>query len=84
MKRIVVLAVVLFSAGVSADDPSPFLTGDALTAEVARNCAEGCVVMSPQEVALLTQSVNAMLAQREQRAFASGFGQGSKSCRNAI
>lgn len=40
--------------------------------------------MSPAEVALLTNAVNQMVHEREQRAFAQGFAQGSKSCRNAI
>ena len=83
MKRLILLAVFVCGAA-GADDPSPFLSGDALNAEVARNCKEGCVVMNPQEVAQLTQAVNLLVVQREQRGFAAGFGKGSKSCRNAI
>jgi hypothetical protein len=80
MKRILIVLVCLVAWAAQADDPSPFLSGEALAAEVARNCSEGCVVMNAQEVEMLTQSVNAMLAERSQRAYK----QGALSCRNAV
>jgi hypothetical protein len=82
MKRIILAVVVLFSWGAHADDPppSPFLSGDALAAEVARNCAEGCVVLNPAEAALLMHSIQQMVDEREKAAFVKG----ARSCRNAI
>jgi hypothetical protein len=82
MKRLLIAAAL--AAGPAMADESPFLAGEALQAEVARNCSEGCVVLNPAEAANLTQSIQAMVNERTQKAFEAGFAQGSKSCRNAI
>jgi hypothetical protein len=82
MKRALIAALI--AAGSAVADESPFLTGEALQAEIARNCAEGCVVLSPAEAAALTLSVQAMVNEREQKAFEAGFAKGNKSCRNAV
>jgi hypothetical protein len=78
MKRFLVCFAVPIAMGASADDP--FKEGDALTAEVQRNCADGCLVLNRQEAAQLMEQVNAMLAERTQRAYT----QGARSCRNAV
>jgi hypothetical protein len=49
-----------------------------------REIVEGCVVLSPAEAAALTLSIQAMVNEREQKAFEAGFAKGNKSCRNAI
>jgi hypothetical protein len=80
MRRFLIcFAVPMAVAGAHADD-SPFKEGDALTAEVQRNCADGCLVLNRQEAAQLMEQVNAMLAERTQRAYT----QGARSCRNAV
>lgn len=82
MKRLLLLAV-LFAASVLAQD-SPFLKDEALTAEVAANCAQGCIVFSPEKAAAFVAEVNAELDRRTQAAFEEGKRLGNLSCRNAI
>jgi hypothetical protein len=80
MKRFLICFAVPIAMGAHADDPSPFKSGDELAAEVQRNCADGCLVLNRQEAAQLMEQVNAMLAERTQRAYT----QGARSCRNAV
>jgi hypothetical protein len=82
MKRALIAALI--AAGSAVADESPFLTGEALQAEVARNCADGCVVLSPTEAAALTLSIQAMVQEREQRAFEAGRKHEHASCRNRL
>jgi hypothetical protein len=79
MKRAILLAALLAAGPAMAQD-TPFLKDAALNAEVARNCADGCLVLSPAEAEALMAQVQAMVLQREQRAFQAG----AKSCRNAV
>jgi hypothetical protein len=77
MKAIIV--AVLAAAGLAVAQ-SPFLTGDELAAEVAKNCADGCIVFSPQEIAGLQAAVNAMVNAKQEEAYRKG----ALSCRNAL
>jgi hypothetical protein len=83
MKRFLVF--VALAAGVAtADDESPFLKGEALSAEIARNCADGCVVLSPAEAAALQEGVAALIARKQQEAFDAGRKHEYSSCRNRL
>lgn len=83
MKRILTALAFLMFWGAQADE-SPFLKDAALAAEVAKSCAEGCVVLSPAEAAALTLSIQSMVNEREQRAFEAGRKHEHSSCRNRI
>jgi hypothetical protein len=78
MKRAITLAALLCAA-LSTTAQAPFLTGDELAAEVAKNCADGCIVLSPQEVAGLQAAIDAMVNARA----AEACRKGTLSCRNA-
>ena len=82
MKRILLLAAIAASSVVAQD--SPFLKDEALAAEVAANCAQGCVVLSQEKAAAFMEAVNAELARRNLAAFEEGRRVGNLSCRNAI
>jgi len=77
------LAAALIAASPAVAD-TPFLTGDALAAEVRKDCADGCVVMNRTQADAFVESVNGMLKEREDRAFEAGKKQGNLSCRNAV
>jgi hypothetical protein len=75
--RVLVAAALLAASPAMAEDP--FLTGDALAAEVASHCAEGCVVLSRAQADALMANVNQVLQRREAEAHRAG----KLSCRNA-
>lgn len=78
--RAIVLAACACAVIPAAIAQDPFLTGEALQAEIARNCEEGCIVLSREEAKQLTRNVAGIVAERE----AAAYRQGSLSCRNAI
>jgi hypothetical protein len=47
---------------------------------VAKNCADGCIVLNPQEVAGLQAAIDAMVNARA----AEAYRKGALSCRNAL
>lgn len=78
------LLAALIAAGSAMAEDSPFLKGEAMAAEVAKNCADGCVVLSPAEAEALTLSIQEMVDEREQRAYDAGRKHEYESCRNRI
>lgn len=74
-----ILAFLFPLVAFAGDDP--FLTGQELQAEVARNCAGGCVVLSRAEVAQLYRSIEAMRQELYLEAFKDGVAEGKSSCR---
>lgn len=77
MRPLVLIAALAVTPAAIAQDP--FLTGDALAAEVASHCAEGCVVLSRAQADALMANVNQVLQRREADAHRAG----RLSCRNA-
>jgi hypothetical protein len=76
MKRIV-LAALLAAGAATAEDG--YLKGEALQAGLAK-CAEGCIVLSRQDVAELQRQIYTMA----QQVAAEAHRAGTLSCRNAI
>jgi hypothetical protein len=74
------IGAALLCAALSTTAQAPFLTGDELAAEVAKNCADGCIVLNPQEVAGLQAAIDAMVNARA----AEAYRKGALSCRNAL
>jgi hypothetical protein len=78
MRKLIVAGAALLALSSTAQ--APFLTGDELAAEVAKNCADGCLVLNPQEAAGLQAAIDAMVNARA----AEAYRKGSLSCRNAL
>ncbi|MFA7291830.1 MAG: hypothetical protein WC023_06235 [Rhodocyclaceae bacterium] len=75
--RRAILCLALLALPVSADDG--FLAGDKLL-EAAGKCADGCVLMTREEVMAFQIQIAMALAAVE----AAARKEGEKSCRNAI
>lgn len=78
MRRLAVAGLLLAGVAVLAQDQ--FLTGDALRDEVAKTCAEGCMVFSHKDIERLVSEFNKDLDARGQAEFKRGL----LTCRNSI
>lgn len=83
MRYALALILLLFvTTAVAQDDP--FLAGDALAAEIAKSCAEGCVTFSREHAAEFEAQLKAIIAKREQAAFAAGVQSQKAACASLI
>lgn len=85
MRKLALFLILLLACAASvasADDP--FLSGEALSAQVAAKCAQGCVVFNREEAAEMERQVNAILARRQQEAFKAGVQYQAQACRSLI
>lgn len=78
MRRLALILAATAAASVAAD--SPYLTGDALQADIARKCAAGCVTFSQDEAAAYEQGMGAILEQRTREAFEAGVRWQMQAC----
>lgn len=81
--RIAVWLVLLVCAGAVAAD-TPYLTGDALQAEIATNCSGGCVTFNQQEAQEFADGIERMMQQREDEAFQRGQADVRARCASLI
>ncbi len=77
--RVALVAAIAAVLAPSAIAQDPFLKGDALAADMARNCADGCVTLNREEAANLSRALSNMVEQARQE----GYQAGKLSCRNA-
>lgn len=78
MKRLLLAALI--AAGPAMADESPFLQGDDLAEKVAKECQDGCWVVTREGLASLQKSLDELFYRRQKEAYESG----KQSCRNAI
>lgn len=67
-----------------AHGQDPYLTGDALQAEVLRLCGDGCVVFNREEAAQLWQGLGRMLTERAQEAYDLGKADQRSRCASLV
>lgn len=79
MRKLLIAAVLAVGPAV-AQQEDPFLTGDALQAEIAKSCADGCLVLNRQEAQNLTRNVASVVGEREKAAYK----QGKQACWKSI
>lgn len=82
MKYLILIAALI--SGCAVAEPSEYLTGDALQAEVSKLCSSGCIVFSPAEIEALQAAIRQEVAQRQQATFDAGKASEKEICRNAI
>lgn len=63
--RFILALILLLSVTTAVAQDDPFLAGDALQAEIAKSCAEGCVTFSREHAAEFEAQLKATIAQRE-------------------
>lgn len=80
--RSIVLAAVLAAAPAVAQDP--FLSGEALQAEIAKNCADGCVMFSREQAAEFEDRLGMVITNKMREAFAAGVAHQKQSCASLI
>lgn len=68
----------------SAVPQDVFLTGEALQAETAKSCAEGCVTFSRQEAENFQAQLNKVLRQKQEEAFEAGRRDAKERCASLI
>lgn len=74
MKVIVVAAVL--AAGVAVSEEF-FIKGDAMRQRVEEQCAQGCLILNPQQAAQLDQYIQAAV----RKAHAAGVKEGAATCK---
>lgn len=62
----------------------PFLKGEALQAEIAKSCADGCVTFNRDEAEEFERQLQAVLAARQQQAFDAGVQRQRAACASLI
>lgn len=82
--RYALALILLLTVATTVAQDDPFLTGDALAAEIAKSCTEGCVTFSHEQSAAFEQQLNAMIHRREQAAFEAGQRSQKASCASLI
>jgi hypothetical protein len=75
-----VLLAALLAAG-PAVAQNQFLQGEDLQKEVARNCAYGCVVLSPEEVAQIQAFMTAAMHSMAQEVYEAAKQEAAQSCK---
>ena len=78
----VIGAALLLTAAVKA--ASPYLTGEALQADIAAKCTAGCVTFSQEEAAAYERGMEAMIQRREADAFMRGQADARERCASLI
>lgn len=86
MMRAILVAVVAGCLAVSAvsQDEDPFLKGDALQAEIAKSCQDGCITFSREEAAEFERQLQAVLAAKQRDAFDSGVRHQRQACASLV
>lgn len=82
MRRLLLAAVI--AAGPALAEPSEFLKGAELQAEVAKLCADGCIVFSAAEIEALKANIAAHIRAQQDAIFAAGQARANETCRNRI
>jgi hypothetical protein len=80
--RFVVALAILLAGSVLAQDS--FLKGDALQAEIAKSCADGCVTFNREEADLFQQQIEAFVQQKAQEAYELGKRDARQRCASLI
>jgi len=79
------IAALLTAGAVAAEPPrEEFMQGDVLQAEITRVCADGCIVLSPDEAKAMREHINTLLRQATAAAFKAGKRASDETCRNRI
>jgi hypothetical protein len=85
MRFVVALAILLASSVLAQDS---FLKGDALQAEIAKSCADGCVTFNREEAEAFQEAMDKIiqkaLAQKEQEGFERGRQDARQRCPSLI
>jgi hypothetical protein len=81
--RVLLIAAAL-AAGVAVANDDPFKSGEALQAEIAKDCAEGCVVFSRQQASEFERQLGEILTSKQAEAFEAGVQYQKQACASLI
>jgi hypothetical protein len=82
MRKSLIAAFMVAGVAVAQDDP--FKSGEALQAEIAKDCAEGCVVFSRQQASEFERQLGEILTSKQAEAFEAGVRFQKSACASLI
>lgn len=82
--RAILLVAGSFVVSAVSEAEDPFLKGDALQAEIAKSCADGCITFSREEAAEFERQLQAVLAAKQRDAFDSGVRHQRQACASLV
>lgn len=82
MRRFLIAAI--FAAGTATADESLFPKGAELAAQVAKDCAEGCMVLNREQADAMSAELNKIIARKMNEAYQAGKAADAASCKNRI
>jgi hypothetical protein len=85
MKRLfAALCAVCFVASATPQGEDEFLKGEALQAEIAKSCANGCITFNHEEAAAFQDALERLLAQKQKEAYQAGQRNQKAACASLI
>jgi hypothetical protein len=84
MRRYILAATLAVSVAVAVAQDDPFKQGDALAAQVARECADGCIVFSRERAAEFEEHLGKLIGKRELEAYKAGMEYQKQACASLI
>jgi hypothetical protein len=82
--RLPLLAAIAVCAALPVSSQDHFLTGDALQAEIAKSCSEGCITFNRAEAVEFEGQLQELLRQKQAEAFAEGVQYQRAACASLI
>lgn len=82
--RLPLLAAIAVCVALPVSSQDEFLKGEALQAEIAKSCAEGCITFSREEAARFDKYLQDILARKQQEAFLQGVEFQKQACASLI
>jgi hypothetical protein len=82
--RLPILAAIAVCVALPVSSQDQFLTGEALQAEIAKSCSEGCVTFNRQEAHEFEGQLQEILMQKQAEAFEAGMQYQKQACASLV
>jgi hypothetical protein len=82
MRRFLLAASLAATVAIAQEDP--FIKGDALRENVAKRCADGCVIWTREEAAQFDEEFDVIVKRIRAEAFRAGMEAQKQACRSLI
>lgn len=82
--RLRLLAAVAACFAMPAVSQDEFLTGEALQATIAKDCADGCITFNREEAEDFQKRLDKIVTQRTKEAFEAGVAHQKQACASLI
>jgi hypothetical protein len=84
MRRYFIAATLAVSVAVAVAQDDPFKQGDDLKTQVAKECADGCIVFSRERAAEFEERLGKLIGKRELEAYKAGMEYQKQACASLI